>query len=175
MSIKYLLLNTRSPRKCASIPKAAAISALFAVSGLASGAAIKLFDMHSEVLGNIFSGISVWVLICTAISVFSINPKRAAINVFLYCAGMIAAYYVFSELTDQYYSEKYVFGWSVFTLFTPIFAYIAWYGRGKGRLANPIAAGIVFFAVMAALLFGIYVFDVIFLAALIPVLLYKRK
>ena len=59
----------------------------------------KLLDLRTNVLGDIFSQMSVWILIGTALAVYSVSPKQAAINVFLYCAGMLITYYLTAALT----------------------------------------------------------------------------
>lgn len=55
------------------------IQALFSLlAGLAVGAGIRLLDIYTTNLGNVFSQLSVWILICTALAVFSPNPRLAA-------------------------------------------------------------------------------------------------
>lgn len=103
----------------------------------------KLSDDMPGNLTNITSGMCVWILIGVVICVFTKSPFRAAAYVFLFCAAMIAAYYLTAELGELYYSRRFVLGWSVFTLFTPIFALIAWYARGHGKLPWVLRIGIV--------------------------------
>lgn len=174
--IKGLFEKTRSPKNRVAFSRAALFSALILVGGLLSGFIIKLFDIYTELLGNIFSGISVWVLICAIISVFSSSPKRAAVNVFLYCLGMIAAYYVAAEALGAVYSMDFVYGWSIFTLFTPIFAFFAWYGRGREWLSVVISVLIIAFMLAASsVLFGIRVYDLIFACAVVGVMFIKKN
>ena len=173
--IKRLFNKTRTPKNRTAFGKAALFSVLILAAGLFSGYIIKLFDIYTELLGNIFSGISVWILICTIIAVFSSTPKRAAVNVFLYCLGMIAAYYVTAQALGAAYSMSFVYGWSVFTLFTPIFAFFAWYGRGRGWLSVVITALIIAFMLTATLvMFGLRVYDLIFAVGVGGVMVFKK-
>lgn len=72
-----------------------------------SRARVRLLDMYTTNLGNVFSELSVWILLCTAIAVFSPNPRLAAAKVFLFCAGMLATYYLTAELTGGVYSMSF--------------------------------------------------------------------
>ena len=174
--IKVILNKTRTPKNRAPFSRSALFSVLILATGLLSGFVIKLFDIYTETLGNIFSGISVWVLICTIIAVFSGTPKRAAVNVFLYCLGMIAAYYIAAQALGAVYSMSFVYGWSIFTLFTPIFAFFTWYGRGRGWLAVVISVLIIAFMLAAtSVMFGIRVYDVIFACGVGGVMFIKKR
>lgn len=46
----------------------------FAAAGLAAGAAIKVLDVSTSNAANVFSQLTVWVLVCTAIAVLSESP-----------------------------------------------------------------------------------------------------
>ncbi|MBD5113167.1 MAG: hypothetical protein HDT42_11655 [Ruminococcaceae bacterium] len=139
--MRNLLNRIREPMK-SSVWKTALFCVIFLIIGGISGAVSKLADVYSEILGNYTSGICMWILIGTVICVFAKSPFRAAAYVFLLCAGMIAAYYVTAEIGDLYYSTSFVKGWSIFTLFTPIFALIAWYSRGRKWQSWVIRIGI---------------------------------
>lgn len=170
------LSNIRNDRKKITVPKFLLFCAAFIILGAASGVVSKLADVHSEILGNFTSGMCCWILIGTAICAFSKSPVRAAVYVFLFCAGMIAAYYLTAEIGDLYYSKRFVKGWSIFTLFTPVFALPAWYTSGKGKTAWTLRIGIA--VVMAACLFlfpgGIFL-DILSIAAMFAVTLKKSK
>lgn len=150
--------------------------AAFVLLGAASGVISKLADVHSEMIGNFTSGMCCWILIGTVICAFTKSPFRSAAYVLLFCAGMIAAYYLTAEIGDMYYSKRFVKGWSVFTLFTPVFALFAWYARGKGAAAWVLRTGIA--VVMAASVFlfpgGIFL-DAVSIAAMFAVTLKKTK
>lgn len=132
-------------RKPEGLPiwKTALFCVMFVILGAAAGAFSKLADVYSEILGNFTSGMCIWIFLGTLICARTKSPFRAAAYVLLFCAGMIAAYYLTAELGELYYSRSYVRGWSVFTLFTPIFAVVAWYAKGSGALSWVIRLGII--------------------------------
>lgn len=170
------LYNIRGDHEKISIPKFLLFCAAFVLLGTASGVVSKLADVHSEIIGNFTSGMCCWILIGTVICAFSKSLFRSAVYVFLFCAGMVAAYYLTAEIGDLYYSRSYVKGWSLFALFTPVFALFAWYARGKGKAAWVLRIGIA--VVMAASVFlfpgGIFL-DVLSIAAMFAVTLKKTK
>lgn len=149
---------------------------VFLVIGAGAGVFSKLADVYSEILGNFTSGMCLWIFLGTLISAFSKSPFRAGAYVFLFCVGMIAAYYVTAEVGGLYYSMSFVKGWCVFTAFTPVFAFFAWYARGRGVFSWIIRIGI--YVVMAAslvLLSAKTVLDVLAVAATVTVTIIKIK
>lgn len=145
--------------------------------GLATGVIIRLLDMHTENAGNIFSQLSVWILICTALAVFSANPRLAALKAFAFCAGMLVTYYLTAQLTGGVWSMSFAIGWAAVSLAALPAGYIAWYARGSGVMATAIGAGII--AVMLAvewLLFDwLRVSDLFCAAACALVVFYRKK
>ena len=110
--------------------------------GLAAGVGIKLLDIFTQNLGNVFSQLSVWVFLCPLIAAGSRSPLRAGVYVFLFAAGMLVSYYLTAHLTGSVYAAAFIYGWSAFACLTPLFAFVAWYGRGRGWPARLIALGI---------------------------------
>ncbi|MDE7398222.1 MAG: hypothetical protein K2N06_01720 [Oscillospiraceae bacterium] len=156
--------------------KTALFCVIFLIIGGVLGAVSKLADVYSEILGNFTSGICVWILIGTVICVFAKSPFRAAAYVFLLCAGMIAAYYITAKLADLYYSTSFVKGWSIFTLFTPIFALISWYSRGRAWQSWVIRIGIAVVMLGGLFLISGNVFlDVLSIAGAVGVTLRKER
>ena len=145
-----LLQQVRMPKKRVSLQKGIVYSAGIAVAGLIAGAVSKLLDLYTTKLGNIFSQLSIWILICSAIAVYSSNSKRAAVNVFLFCAGMLGAYYLTAELTGSPYSFTFICGWAVFSLFSPLFAFFTWYAKGKTMVSRLLSTGIIVVMLLAA-------------------------
>lgn len=125
-------------------------STAITAAGLITGIVIKLLDIYTTNLGNVFSQLSVWILICSAIAVYSSTPKRAAVNVFSFCAGMLATYYLTAELTESPYSSVFICGWAAFSLFSPIFAFFTWYAKGKGIISKLLTIGIICVMLIAA-------------------------
>ncbi len=149
---------------------------MFALLGAAAGALSKYWDISSEVLGNLTSGMCVWIFICTSICAFTKSPFRSAAYVLLFCAAMIAAYYLTAVLGELYYSRSFVTGWSVFALFTPLFAFFAWFARGGGRRAWVLRIGIAVVMICSAfLLSGGLALDCVCIAAAFAVTMIKEK
>ncbi len=125
-----------------------AAPALCLLCGLVLGCVIKLLDLHTQNLGNIFSQVSVWIALCSVLAGQSASPLRAALHVLLLSLGMLAAYYLTAILTHSFYALSAAYGWAAFALFTPPMAALAWYAKGRGPLAVLLRLGIL--AVMAA-------------------------
>lgn len=123
-----------------------------------------MLDIYTTNLGNIFSQMSVWIFLCTVIAVLSSTPFRAAVNVFLFCIGMLVTYYITAELTSSVYSTLFIYGWTVFALLSPALGFCTWYAKGKGFLSKSIVAGIILVMLAAAVILfdKIRVADIVF-------------
>ncbi len=97
------------------------------LTGLLIGALIRLFDLHTELLGEIFSRLAIWILLGSAIALYSSSALKAGINILLFSLGMLITYYLVAELTDGIYGIAYVKGWTLFALFTPLMAFLVRY------------------------------------------------
>ena len=164
----------RRPQKRIPLNRAVIYSMGIMACGLITGVGVKLMDIYTAHLGNIFSQMSVWIFLCSVLAVYSSTPRRAAVNVFLFCAGMLLTYYLTAEGMHSPYSMTFVYGWSVFSLFSPLLAFFTWYAKGKGAVSRLLTAGIVVvLLVMAVLLFDrIRISDLVF-AVLTAVILIK--
>ena len=149
---------------------------LLVITGLVTGVVIKMLDLNSRDIGELFSEVSVWVFICCAIAGYSQSPIRAAINVFLFSISMLITYYLYSELANIYYSLRFVYGWSIFSLFTPIFAYFTWYCKGKGKIPIIFKTIIVLFMIAVAIKMfdSIKVRDIVLIFLTLYVLRYEK-
>lgn len=125
------------------------------MSGGAMGLISKLLDIYTSNLGNIFSQMSIWILIGAIISIRSQTKGRAAINMLCFCIGMLITYYVTAELTSSVYSLTYVYGWAAFTLCSPLFAVLVWMTNQRGMIPLIISLGVP----CATLLISIVLFD----------------
>ena len=145
---------------------------LLIIIGLIIGVLIKWLDENASTIGPIFSEVSVWVLICSTIAAYSQSPKRAAINVFLFSISMLITYYLYSEIAGIYYSLRFVYGWAIFSLFTPFFGYFTWYCKGRGNLPKILKMIIVLFMVLVAfkMFDGIKARDIVFIALTLYIL-----
>lgn len=169
-----MLERIRKPQKRIPLNRAVIYSMGIMACGLITGVGVKLMDIYTVHLGNIFSQMSVWIFLCSALAVYSSTPRRAAVNVFLFCAGMLLTYYLTAEGMHSPYSMTFVYGWSVFSLFSPLLAFFTWYAKGKGTVSRLLTAGIVVvLLVLAVLLFDrIRISDLVF-AVLTAVILIK--
>ena len=167
-----ILKNRRTPDRVTPLKKAVLHMFIITAFGALLGFASKMFDIYTVLLGDIFSQMSVWIFICTVIAVYGSTPKRAGVNVFFFCAGMLTAYYLTAELTGSVYSVSFIYGWGVFALFSPAMGFCAWYAKGKGALSKIITCGIVVLLfIAAAVMFDkIRTADIVFALLIIAVL-----
>ena len=61
---------------------------------------------------------------------------------FLFFAGMISSYYLYSALVAGFLPLNYALIWCGFTVISPLLACICWYAKGNGWVAMLISAGI---------------------------------
>ncbi len=151
-------------KKINSIIVPVAMFLLGAVLGVVS----KLLDIHTSNLGNIFSQMSIWILLGTLIAIFSKNKGKAALNVFVFCVGMLIAYYITAELTASVYGMTFIYGWAVFSICSPVFAWFTWMTKQKGVFSKIISVSIllVTFLVSIVVFSGPRVYDIVIMLVL---------
>lgn len=146
-------------------------TAVFLLFGLFLGFASKWLDLNNEFFGNLFSRIMIWFVLCTAIAVYSKKPKNAAVNVFSFCIGMLTAYYLAAIWWDAVWGKTFMYGWAAFSLFSPFFALLTWYAKGKGILAVLLKISIILVSFAAeTVLFGFRAYNLLFVIVLIYIL-----
>ena len=118
--------------------------------GLVLGAVSRLLDIYTQNLGEIFSQMAVWILLGTAIAVFSETAGRAVLNVLPFCLGMLATYYLVAAISHGVYSVSYIIGWTVFALCSPVLAWLAWLSKEKGVFPVILRIGIVAVSVLSS-------------------------
>ena len=106
------------------------------LSGLLLGIAARLFDIYFQNLGEIFSQMAIWILLGTGFAIYSPTKKAAMGNIFPFCMGMLAAYYVTAAITHGVYSRTFIIGWTVFALPSPVMAYFAWMAKEPGAFSK---------------------------------------
>lgn len=111
----------------------------------------NLFDIQ-----NFLGGFAPWILLGLCISVFSRTPLRAAVNAFLFFAGMVSAYYLYGYFVLGFYPERYAFAWIVVTLLSPFLAFGTWFAKEKGVLPIIISAFILALLINTAFSYGLY-------------------
>lgn len=90
----------------------------------------ETFDLH-----NFFGRFSVWIAIAVCISVYSNSSIRAALNVFVFFAGMVSSYYWYSKFVAGFLPISYAMIWVGFTIISPLLAFICWYAKGSGHIS----------------------------------------
>ena len=140
------------------------------------GVISRILDINTQNLGNIFSQMAIWILFGVIISFYSSSEKKAMINIFPFCIGMLIAYYIVAILTNGVYSDVYIIGWTVFALASPVMAYFAWMTKEKGLFPKVISAGIVAVSVLSSIVLfdRLRIYDFIIDGILIYILFLKK-
>lgn len=145
------------------------------VVGALLGVLAKLFDIYTEILGNIFSEFAIWILLGALISIYSDTKKKAMQNIFLFSIGMLITYYLTAHLTNSVYGWAFIKGWTIFAFISPIFAYFAWISKEEGLFPIIIRLGILGVSIFCSLfLFSVNIFDLIINLGLIYFLFFKK-
>ena len=170
-----LFNQIRKSGKPLPLSKAIIHTAIITCFGLITGALIKLLDIYTTNLGNIFSQVSVWIFVCTLISVYCNSAIRAAVNVFGFCMGMLLTYYITAEMTASVYSYLIAYGWVMFALFCPLMGFCVWYAKGKHWISKIISIGIMIVMLVASIVLfdKIRISDILF-AVLTGFILFKK-
>lgn len=166
-------------------------STLICVAGIVLGVVSKALDETAsnllpyflEVLdlGNFFSRIGVWIFLAVVISVYSTSPVRSALNVFLFFAGMVGSYYLYTVFIAGFFPKSYMMIWIAMTMISPFMAFVCWYAKGKGTVANFISSIIFLFISKEAFTFGVwffyikYILELLLLIAMIFILYQSPK
>ena len=91
-------------------------------------------------IGNYFGRLAIWILLATAISVYSESPLRAAINTFFFFISMLAGYYLYCNYILGFLPRTYMMMWIVISFASIFMAYICWYAKGDGIIAIIISS-----------------------------------
>ncbi len=135
-----------------------------------------MFDIYIPYLGQAFSEMTVWILLGVLIAIYSETKKKAMLNVFLFCIGMLIAYYATAIITHSIYGKIFIKFWVFFSCLSPIFAYFTWMSKEKGIVPNILRAGIVFLCILSGFLFqGFEIHDIIINIILIYHLYIKKN
>lgn len=150
--------------------------AVMLLFGLLLGAASRLFDLYTALLGDIFSQMAIWILLGTLIAVYSPTKKRAMLNILPFCLGMLVTYYAVAILTKGVYGRAYIIGWTVFALFSPLLAYLTWMTKQPGVWPKLIAAGVLGVSLYSSLfLFGrFHLYDAVINLLLAYILFFQK-
>lgn len=119
------------------------------IVGLILGIISRLLDIYTTNLGNMFSGIAIWILFGVLISIYSRTKKQAMLNILPFGVGMLITYYFVAFITNGVYSRTYIIGWTLFALCSPILAYFTWMTKQKSILAKIISVGIILVSIVS--------------------------
>ena len=146
------------------------------LAGLLLGIAARLFDIYFQNLGEVFSQMAIWILLGTGFAIYSPTKKAAMGNIFPFCMGMLAAYYVTAAITHGVYSRTFIIGWTLFALPSPVIAYFAWMAKEPGAFSKIIAAGIAAVSVISSVLLfdHLRLYDFVIDGVLIYILFFKK-
>lgn len=146
------------------------------IIGLLLGIISRLLDIYTQNIGNIFSQLAIWILFGTLISIYSESKKKAMINIFPFCIGMLLTYYIVAMITKGVYSNIIIIGWSIFAFFSPILAYFTWITKEKGIFPKIISIVIILVSIFSSIILfdGYRIYDVIINGLLIYFLFIKK-
>ncbi len=147
------LNNIRCVEKKIPLKRQIINTAAIAILGVALGAFSKFLDtvpvnylpalLQYLDVTNFLGRFDIWIFIAVCISIYSLSSIRAAINVFLFFAGMILSYYLYSTFIAGFFPKSYAMIWIGFTVVSPFLAFICWYARGQSRISLFLSAGII--------------------------------
>lgn len=145
------------------------------IIGIILGVISRLFDMYTQNLGNILSEMAIWILFGVLISIYSSSKKKAMLNIFLFCIGMLLAYYFVAIITNGVYSKTIIVGWTIFAIFSPILAYFTWLTKEKGVFPKLISISIVIVSILSSIILfdKLRIYDFIINGILIYYLFFK--
>ena len=109
-------------------------------------------------LRNFFSRIGIWIFLAVMISVYSKSPLRSAINVFLFFAGMLGSYYLYTIFVAGFFPKSYMMLWITITIISPFLAFVCWYTKARGIIGILISSIIFLLISRQAFGFGIWYF-----------------
>ena len=89
---------------------------------------------------NFLSRLTFWLVSASCIAMFSSSPKYAALNVFSFFAGLVAAYYLYSRFAVGFFPRSYAMIWVTITVISPFLAWACWYAKGEGKTAVFLSA-----------------------------------
>lgn len=103
-------------------------------------------------LGNFLGRFAIWVLLGVCISVYSNSALRAALNVFVFLAGMVASYYLYSYFVAGFFPRSYAMIWAAFAAASPVLGFLCWYAKGDSKPGFVLS--VLIFAVLFNLCFA---------------------
>lgn len=171
--MKAFLEIVRKPKRDTPLKKQVMITIGIIIIGFALGVFQKWIDGSASNLlpllfqqldiRNYFGRLAIWILLATAISVYSKSPLRASINTFSFLISMLIGYYLYCNYVSGFLPKTYMMIWVVIAFASFFMAYICWYAKGQGIIAIIISSIILGLLLAQAfnlnLLQGFYMYD----------------
>lgn len=167
--MKEFLDKIRTPQRTISFKKQALITAGILLFGIFSGVFSKYLDYRQATmpallrlidgavdLHNFLGKLAPWILIAVCIAVYGRTPVRAGINVFVFFAGMVTSYYLYSNFVAGFYPKNYALIWIALTAVSPFLAFLCWYAGGTGKIAFLLSSGITGVLLNCAFSYGMF-------------------
>jgi len=110
---------------------------------------------------NFLSRLTFWLVTASCIAMFSSSPKFAALNVFAFFAGMVAAYYLYSRFAAGFFPRSYARIWMTITVISPFLAWACWYAKGEGKTAVLLSSLILGTAAWSAVNTGFWYVNIV--------------
>jgi len=110
-------------------------------------------------LRNVFSRLTVWMVISLMIALYTKSPMRAGVYVGLFYISSLVAYYVYTVQVAGFMPRAAMLYWFVIALTTPIFAWVCWYAKGDGLVSKMIAVFIFIGVSRQVFAFGLWYLD----------------
>lgn len=151
--MKAFLNNIRCEEKSISTSRQVIDTMVILFLGIALGTFSKFLDNTASNdlpfifeyldVGNFLGRFAIWVLIAICIAIYSNSSIRASINVFVFFAGMVTSYYLYSSFVAGFFSKSYAMIWVGFTAISPLLAFICWYAKGTSKISFALSAMII--------------------------------
>lgn len=153
------LLRIRHGSRAGRLQNKILLTVLFLLLGFSLGLMVKWLNMinpnaipkilRSLDVRNLFARTPVWVMISLAITLFSRNPRRAALNVLLFLVGVMGSYCLFSYLWGGKLPDQHnLLLWGIVTVVSSLAAFGVWYARCRGLLGTVISAVIIAYFIL---------------------------
>lgn len=109
---------------------------------------------------DLFTRLGVWVFLATVLAVYSRTWYLAAAGVFLFFAGMLVSYYLYSMQLFGFFPTKYFLMWSVPALISPALAVVAFWGKHQEKFSRFLPAFPMGLMLYLSVSIGLYYVDI---------------
>lgn len=119
------------------------------------------FIFESLDIANFLGRFAIWILLAVCISVYSVSPTRASINVFAFFSSMVTSYYLYSAFVAGFFPKSYAMIWVGFTIVSPVLAFICWFAKGQSKISLVLSAGILAVLFNMTFIYGFLYFNIV--------------